>query len=68
MKTLCSKTYLDRLRYRLGFDFDFVFVVDPVGRSGGLALLWNVEDNLEVYNYSKQHINVISKDCQGHPF
>jgi hypothetical protein len=66
METLCSKTYINRLRSRLGFDF--VFAVDPVGRSRGLALLWNVVDNLEIYNYSRRHINAIVKDCQGQPF
>jgi exonuclease III len=66
METLCSKMHIEQLRVRLGFDS--VFVVDPVGRSGGLALFWNVVDNLEIYKFSRRHIHAIVKDSQGKPF
>jgi len=66
METLRQRKYMDRLRYNLGFDN--IFVVDPVGRSGGLALLWRGEDNLEIYNYSRRHINAVVKDDEGHPY
>lgn len=65
METLSSKQHLDRVRQRLGFD-NF-FVVDPVGRSGGLVLLWKVNVNLEIYNYSRRHINVVVNDGEGYP-
>jgi hypothetical protein len=65
METMCSKQYMDRIKLRLGFDN--LFVVDPVGRSGGLALLWYKEDNLEIFNYSRRHINVVVKDMGGQP-
>jgi hypothetical protein len=49
METLSTKTHLKRIRIQLGFDGHFV--VDHVGRSGGLALLWREERELEVYNF-----------------
>jgi hypothetical protein len=48
--------------------FDNIFVVDLVGRSGGLALLWKVEDNMEIYNFSRLHINAVVKDGKGQLF
>jgi hypothetical protein len=65
METLCQRKYMECLRYRLGFDN--IFVVDPVGRSGGLALLWRTKENLEIYNYSRRHIHAVVKDDEGHP-
>jgi hypothetical protein len=37
IEILCSKQYMDRIKLRLGFEN--LFMVDPVGRSSGLALL-----------------------------
>jgi len=65
METVCSKQYMDRIKLRSGFDN--LFVVDPVGRSGGLALLWNKDENLEILNYSCRHINAVVKDMAGQP-
>jgi hypothetical protein len=65
METMCSKQYMDQIKLRLGFDN--LFVVDPVGRSGGLALLWNKEENLEIFSYSRRHINAVVKDMAGQP-
>jgi hypothetical protein len=47
------------MRSKLGFER--MFVVDYVGRSGGLALLWKEEVELEIQNYSIQHINALVK-------
>ena len=33
-----------------------MFVVESKGRSGGLALLWNEEDDITIQNYSSHHI------------
>lgn len=38
METISRKQHLEWLRVKLGFDG--LFVVDPIGRSGGLALFW----------------------------
>jgi hypothetical protein len=44
-----------QIKYKLGFHN--VFVVDCVGKSGGLALLWSEDAEVEIQNYSRQHIN-----------
>jgi hypothetical protein len=41
--------------------------VEPIGSSGGLALLWREEKELEIYNFSRRHINAIVKDYDGNP-
>ena len=38
-----------------------MFVVDPVGKSSGLALLWRDIEELEIQNYSRRHINAVVK-------
>lgn len=43
------------LRKRLGFEG--CIVVDPIGLSGGLILLWKREGSVEIINYSQRHIN-----------
>jgi hypothetical protein len=65
METICSKQHMDNIRRKLGFDS--FFVIDPVGKSGGLAFLWNSVSNVEVYNYSRRHINVMIKDRENNP-
>lgn len=42
--------------------FDFVFVVPSEGSSGGLALLWNSSNKVEISSFSKGHIDAIIKD------
>ena len=39
--------------------YDGLFVVDPVGKSGGLALFWKVVEELEIQNFSRRNINAI---------
>jgi hypothetical protein len=57
METISHKNKLEWIRVKL--DFAGMFVVDPVGRSGGLALFWKEEKELEIQNYSRRHINAI---------
>jgi exonuclease III len=45
-KQVCKT--LESVRVKLGFEA--IFVVDSIGRSGGLALLWNSETKVEVQN------------------
>jgi exonuclease III len=59
METKCKKERLEGVRVRLGFQC--LFVVEPVGLSGGLALLWSDQNLLEVQNYTRRHINAIVK-------
>lgn len=37
--------------------FDGCLVVDSVGRSGGLALMWKMEIQVTVKSFSKYHID-----------
>jgi len=65
METISSKQYMEVICKKIGFDR--VFVVDPIGRSRGLAFLWNSESAVEVYNYSRCHINIVVKDGTNNP-
>ena len=55
METKSSAKRMKRVRVQLGFEH--MLVVDCVGKSGGLALLWMSESEVEIQNYSCQHIN-----------
>jgi hypothetical protein len=63
METLSKKNQLEKVRCKMGFEG--LFVVDPVGRSGGLALLWKEANSLEIFNYSRSHIQAMVKDDVG---
>jgi hypothetical protein len=55
METKSRQNYMEVIRVKLGFDG--LFNVDPVGRSGGLALLWRDGDDLTIQNFTRRHIN-----------
>lgn len=55
-ETICRKDKLDRLRISLGFEG--AFVVDPQGKSGGLALFWRFEGEVRLLSFSQAHIDV----------
>ena len=57
METKIFNKNCDFLRIKLGYDH--MFVVDSVGRSGGLILLWNSYVDVVIQNYSHRHINAI---------
>ena len=42
---------------RITLHFQHCFTVPSLGRSGGLALLWNDEVDLTIQNYSINHID-----------
>lgn len=52
-KLLASKFEGIRCKLRFGG----CFVVDLMGRKGGLALLWEKEVDIEIINYSQHHIH-----------
>ena len=56
METKLRTDKMERVRIQLGFEY--MFAVDRVGKSDGLALLWTVEAGVEIQNYSCRHINV----------
>jgi exonuclease III len=57
METKVRRKKIDLIRQKLNFSSSFA--VDCIGRSGGLAMIWNDELNLEIQNYSQYHINAV---------
>lgn len=55
METKVHRNEMETIKQIAGFKK--MFVVDSVGRSGGLALLWSEEVILDIQNYSCRHIN-----------
>ena len=56
METLCSKSKLDSIKLKLGFNR--LIVVDRVGRSGGLALFWRSSATVSLLSYARNFIDV----------
>lgn len=44
---------------KIQLEFDNMFVVDCVGKSGGLALLWTTHARVKIKNFSRRHINAM---------
>jgi hypothetical protein len=63
METKLGKNKMELIRIKMGFSN--LFVVDSVGRSGRLALLWDDATNLSIQNYSCLHINVVISPMDG---
>jgi exonuclease III len=63
LETKCQKNKLVLLRVKMGYGG--FFVVDLVGRNGGLVLFWRDDVNLEIQNFSRRHINSIIKGEGG---
>lgn len=55
-ETIDNKGKLERLRRALSFDG--LITVDAIGRSGGLALLWKIKEQVLLCSLSKNHIDV----------
>ena len=56
METKCRQNKMEHIGCNLGLSN--MLVVDYVGKSGGLALLWANKAGVEIKNYSCRHINV----------
>ena len=57
VETQVHKSRVECLAGTLGYDN--VFAVSSTGRSGGLAIFWNSEINIDLLPYSQYHIDVI---------
>jgi hypothetical protein len=58
---------MEVIRAKIGFES--VFMVDNVGRSGGLALLWSTKVTVDIQNYSRRHINIVVHfELNGQPW
>lgn len=55
METKMQQRRMGAIKNKTGYSE--MFVVDWVERSGGLALLWGDEFNVEIQNYTRRHIN-----------
>lgn len=63
METKYSSRKWDLLKRIL--KFDGCLVVDLVGRSGGLALLWRLELGVTIPSYSRNHVSARIKEAEG---
>lgn len=55
METQTLKSWVESLVFSLGYDN--CFAVSSSGKNGGLGVFWNNSINLEVFRYSKYHID-----------
>ncbi|XP_042988623.1 uncharacterized protein LOC122316153 [Carya illinoinensis] len=65
METKCSKTRIEEVSKIL--NFDSCSVVDSIGSSGGLALMWNNKVEVDIFNYSRWHISAHVKPGPDKP-
>jgi len=57
METKLNSKKMEAIQTKL--DFDAIFVVDSIGKSGGLALMWKLDNVMNIQNYSRWNINVV---------
>jgi hypothetical protein len=57
METKLRQKSMQIVRNKLGFEG--MLVVNPLGQSGGLALLWQEANEVNIQNYSLRHIFTI---------
>ena len=63
IETKSYKNKMEALRRKLRFTC--LFFVDPVGRSGGLTLLWHDNGGITIKNFSRRHIYVEVQSREG---
>jgi hypothetical protein len=67
IETKANKERLQFMRCKMGFEG--LFTVDPVGKSGGLALFWRNSKEVDIVNFSLRHINAnITMFRTNHPW
>jgi hypothetical protein len=60
METKLRKKKMENVRTKIGLNN--MFVVESIGKSGGLTLFWEEECKVEIKNFSHRHINAIVCD------
>ena len=63
METKSKVKRMDKIKNRIGFANGLI--VPSRGHSGGVALLWTREVNLDINSYSGSHIDAIFKESEG---
>ncbi|KAL8148453.1 hypothetical protein AgCh_005718 [Apium graveolens] len=56
-ETLCKMDTVEKVKNMIGFEG--VVAVDVQGRSGGIALFWRRQDEVQLLSYSRNHIDVV---------
>lgn len=56
METNTGFLKLENVKQKM--NFEWCFVVEPIGRKGDLAMVWKCEEQVRVINYSQGHIMV----------
>ena len=63
METLVHEMKIEELRIKLGFSGKFV--VNSIGHSGGLAMLWDSSLSCSISGFSNNHIDLIITESTG---
>lgn len=50
---------------RVHFHYDCAFLVDCIGHSGGLCILWESANLCNLVNYSQNHVDLLVNDESG---
>lgn len=65
METKIQNKQMEWIQYKLSLQNDIA--IRPIGKKGGLALLWNQNVDLEIINYSHHiHAKISNNGC-NHP-
>ncbi|KAJ0007624.1 hypothetical protein Pint_29766 [Pistacia integerrima] len=57
METKCNRNKLELIRNKIGFSCSFV--VESRGASGGIAMLWKDDKEVDLVSYTQHHISII---------
>ena len=63
LETKSKSRRMEKIKFKLGFTNGLY--VQSRGRSGGLALLWSSDTNLEIKSYSNHHIDAIITEADN---
>ena len=63
METKSKVKRIEKIKNRIGLANGLI--VPSRGRSGGVALLWTREVNLDINSYSESHIDAIVRESEG---
>jgi hypothetical protein len=66
LETQLHKTWVEGLARQLGYNQSFA--VSSSGRSGGLAMFWNNEINLQILSYSQYHLDAVITERDREPW
>lgn len=55
METKIEQKSIKHVKVKM--DFPNGFVVNPVGKKGGVVLLWHKDDEVDIFNLSNSHIH-----------